>query len=158
MKYKPGMLLTLFFALVFLWALFCARNWPLRASILILVIGAFALVLCVVQLWQDLCTQEGDTKKEIMDVPEYQGEDSRSLVLVRTLHTWAWLAGLTFSIWVIGFTVALPLFTLVYSKIYGARWRLSIFLATLIFGLLYGFMELVMGVDWPEPLFFRLME
>ena len=154
MKFKPRSLFTIFMGLVFLSAIVNARNWPLRASILILVLGGMvALPLVITQLFLEL--RPGTSKLSQasgMDVPLFKGGER-----FRDLKTWGWLVGLLIAVWLIGFMVAVPLFVFVFSIIYGARWTVSTFLAALAFGLLYGIFDVVVHVSWPEPFVYRLM-
>lgn len=154
MKFKPRSLFTVFMALVFAGAIISARNWPLRASILIFVLGGgVALPLIIVQLFLELRPATAKLSQGSgMDVPLFEG-GKRS----RDLKTWGWLIGLLGATWLIGFMLAVPIFVFSFSILYGARWYISVFLAALAFGLLYGIFDIVVHVSWPEPFILRFL-
>jgi len=152
MKFKPRSLFTLFMGLVFISAIISARSWPLRASILIFVLGGMvALPLIITQLVLELRSGAGKHSRDSgMDVPRFEGGER-----FRDLKTWAWLVGLLAAVWLIGFMVAVPLFVFAFSIIYGARWYVSVFLSAMALGLLYGIFDVVVHVSWPEPYVLR---
>jgi hypothetical protein len=154
MKLRPKTLFTIFMGLVFVGALISARNWPLRASILIFVLGGgVALPLILIQLYLDLRLKpSGGEEGSGMDVPVFEG-GSR----IRDLKTWGWLFGLLLGSWFIGFMAAVPLFVFVFSIVYGARWYVSVFLSALAWILLYGLFDMVVNVSWPEPFILQLL-
>ncbi len=154
MKFRARSLFTVFMGLVFLGAIISARDWPLRASILIFVLGGgVALPLIIVQLFLELQPATAkDNQGSGMDVPLFEGGER-----LRDLKTWGWLIGLLVAIWLIGFMVAVPFFVFTFSILYGARWYVSVFLAALAFGLLYGIFDIVVHVSWPEPFILRLL-
>ena len=154
MKFRARSLFTVFMGLVFLGAIISARDWPLRASILIFVLGGgVALPLIIVQLFLELQPATAkDNQGSGMDVPLFEGGER-----LRDLKTWGWLIGLLVAIWLIGFMVAVPFFVFAFSILYGARWYVSVFLAALAFGLLYGIFDIVVHVSWPEPFILRLL-
>lgn len=152
MTFKPRSLFTIFMGLVFISAIVNAWNWPLRASILVFVLGGLvALPLIVTQLVLELRAEASKPSRTSgMDVPRFEGGER-----FRDLKTWGWLVGLLIAVWLIGFMVAVPLFVFVFSIIYGARWYVSIFLSAMAFGLLYGIFDVVVHVSWPEPFVLR---
>jgi hypothetical protein len=154
MKFRARSLFTVFMGLVFFGAIISARDWPLRASILIFVLGGgVALPLIIVQLFLELQPATAkDNQGSGMDVPLFEGGER-----LRDLKTWGWLIGLLVAIWLIGFMVAVPFFVFAFSILYGARWHVSVFLAALAFGLLYGIFAIVVHVSWPEPFILRLL-
>lgn len=136
-------------------ALWISRDWPLRASMVILLLGGVGLVLAAAQL-----------SIELRAARSGEGQPARpSLEIVpaapagrwATLEIWAWLWGLFFAIHLIGFPVALPLFAFLYAKVYGARWPLAVVLAIGIWGFIHGIFEVLLHVPWPRPLLAGLL-
>ena len=154
MKFKPRSLFTLFMGLIFISAIISARSWPLRASILIFVLGGMvALPLIIAQLVLELRAGTSKAGRDSgMDVPRFEGGER-----FRDLETWGWLLGLLVAVWLIGFMVAVPLFVFAFSIVHGARWYVSVFLAAMAFGLLYGIFDVVVHVSWPEPFVLKLL-
>jgi hypothetical protein len=152
MKFRGRSIFTILIGLLFVGALINARSWPIRASILIFVLGGgVALPLIIIMLYMELRPEEGNESSG-MDVPLFKGGEP-----FRDLKTWGWLFGLLIGTWLLGFMAAVPIFTFVFSFIYGARWYTSIFLAAGTLGLLYGLFDLVVNVSWPEPFLLSLL-
>ncbi|MFQ5827499.1 MAG: tripartite tricarboxylate transporter TctB family protein [Dehalococcoidia bacterium] len=157
MKLKPHEAFTLVIGLIFAGAVLVSLGWSLRASVIILVLGGIAVVLAMVQLALDLRRRGGDRTQErpAFDVPIDELSDPR-LARRRVLEIWGWLLGLFAAIHVIGFLVAVPLFTVAFTKLYRASWFVSLALAAVAWGFLYGLFDQVMHVPWPDPLLWRL--
>jgi hypothetical protein len=144
-----GILFTSFIGVVILAALFVAKDWPIRASIVVLFLGSIGIVLAAVQLVLDLkaAGEEAATiTRPMFEVSalEHQGRWG-------SLEIWAWLWGLFFAIHLIGMPIALPLFVFLYTKLYGGRWTTSLIFAAGTWGFLYGVFEQVLHVPWPKP-------
>ena len=142
-------LFTFIVGLVPVMALIVAKDWPVRASIVILFLGSIGVVLGFVQLVFDCkgLRQGADAQRPTFDVEALQHESPWG-----SLEIWGWLLGLFAAIHLIGFLAALPLFVFLYAKVYGARWTTAVILAATTFGFLYGVFEQVLHVPWPEPL------
>lgn len=143
-------LFTLFVLLLLSWAIYVALGWPLRASIIILVLGSVGVVLSLVQLIFDLVPKgAGAAEPEgiAFDAPVLKPEGRWG-----NLEIWGWILAFYAAIYLIGFPGAVPLFVFAYTKGYGASWGLSLTLAALGWGFLYGLFEKILHVPWPEPL------
>jgi len=140
---------TFIVGLVPVMALIIAKDWPVRASIVILFLGSIGVVLGLVQLVFDYkgLRQRADAQRPTFDVEALQHEGRWG-----SLEIWGWLLGLFAAIHLIGFLAALPLFVFLYAKVYGARWTTAVILAAATLGFLYGVFEQVLHVPWPEPL------
>jgi len=144
-----NILFTSFVGLVIIGALFVARDWPVRASIIVLLLGSIGIVLAAMQLILDfkaLRKESSPQSRPTFEVAalEHQGRWG-------SLEIWAWLWGLFFAIHLIGMPVALPLFVFLYVKLYGGGWILSLTLAAGTGGFLYGVFERILHVPWPKP-------
>jgi hypothetical protein len=144
-----NILFTSFVGLVIVGALFVATDWPVRASIIVLLLGSIGIVLAAMQLVFDFTAlRRGNSKLErpTFEVAalEHQGRWG-------SLEIWAWLWGLFFAIHLVGMPIALPLFVLLYVKLYGGGWILAITLAAGTWGFLYGVFEQILHVPWPKP-------
>jgi len=143
-------LFTLFVLLLLSWALYIAKDWPLRASIIILVLGSAGVGLSLVQLIFDLVSKRaGAAESEgiAFDAPALKPESPWG-----KLEIWGWILGFYAAILLIGFPAATPIFVFAYTKGYGASWGLSLTLAALGWGFLYGIFEKLLHVPWPKPL------
>ena len=148
-------LFTLFILLLLSWAVYVAWEWSLRASIIVLVLGSVGVVLVLVQLIFDIVPKwAGSVEPEeiAFDAPALKPEGRWGNVEI-----WGWILGFYMAIHLIGFPAAVPLFVFAYAKIYGASWRLSLILAAVGWGFLYGLFEEILHVPWPESLLKMLL-
>lgn len=153
---KARDLFTASIAVVLAGALINAWSWPLRASIIILVLGSIGLVMVVAQLVLDYRRADGEVASKLdYEIPSFQDTDSKTSHR-GPLEIWGWLFGLLITINLIGLPITLPVFVLAYAKFYGAKWLISIFLASLIAGFEYAVYERIIHVYWPEPLILEL--
>jgi hypothetical protein len=142
-------LFTSFIGVVILVALFVAKDWPIRASIVVLLLGSIGVVLTAIQLILDVKAAKEEaatTDRPTFEVAalEHQGRWG-------SLEIWAWLWGLFFGIHLIGMPIALPLFVFLYTKLYGGGWTAALIFAAGTWGFLYGVFEQVLHVPWPKP-------
>jgi hypothetical protein len=140
---------TSFVGVVMLAALYVAKDWPVRASIIILLLGGIGVILVFVQFLFDLQDIRGN-KAEIVR-PIYEVKAIEHQGRWGSLEIWAWLWGLFLAIHLIGFEIALPLFVFLYVKLYGGGWSSSIALTALTWGFLYGLYDYLLNVPWPKP-------
>ena len=149
-------LFTVFISLVVLGALIISWDWPLRASIIILVLGTIGLVMVSLQLFLDYRRKDsGDKEKLAFEIPSIEELDSKA-ARRGTLEIWGWLFGLMIAIRLFGLPFTLPVFVFAYSKVYGASWLISIMLAAFIAGFEFGVYEQIVHVYWPDPLILEL--
>lgn len=158
-RFRPGDLFTIFIILVLAAALIIASEWVLRASVLILVLGSVGLVVAIAQLIVDVFYRKPEAPRSgpQYDIPSFDEADSK-LVSRGSLEMWAWLFGLLAIIPIVGMPVALCLFVLVYSKLYGASWLIAILLTLMIGGFIWGVYIQLMHVYWPDSILGRYIE
>ena len=146
---KEQVLFTALIALVILGALFIAKDWPIRASIIILLLGGIGVILAALQLTMDFKASRAGAAQ--ITRPTFEVQSIEHQGRWGSFEIWAWLWGLFFTIHLIGFPVALPLFVFLYVKLYGGGWITSVLLTTLTWGFLYGVYDYLLSVPWPEP-------
>jgi hypothetical protein len=146
---------TSFIGLVILVALLVAKDWPIRASILILLLGGIGIILAMIQLVLDVKNLRTDDQTE--ERPTFETIAVEHQGRWGTLEIWAWLLGLFLAIQLIGFPVALPLFVFLYVKLYGGSWPTAVLLAAGTWGFLVGVFDEVLNVHWPEPWLGRIL-
>jgi hypothetical protein len=142
-------LFTSFVGLVILGALFVAKDWPIRASIIIFLLGGVGLVLALVQLRIDFRAARAKEAKVLR--PTFEVEALQHQGRWGSLEIWAWLWGLFFAVHLLGFPIALPLFVFSYIKWYGGSWLTAILLTVVTWGFLYGIYDYLLHVPWPKP-------
>ena len=159
MRFRPADLFTLFIGLAILAAMIAAWDWPLRASIIVLVLGSAGLVMVAAQLILDLSRSRKPTPeaRPAFEIPSFE-EGGAEALPCGALAVWCWLIGLLLAILAVGLPAALALFVFLYMKSYGAGWLPSLGMAAAIAGFEYGVYERIMRVYWPEALIWRLFE
>ncbi len=159
MRFRPADLFTLFIGLAILAAMIAAWDWPLRASIIVLVLGSAGLVMVAAQLILDLSRSRkpAPEARPAFEIPSFEEGGARALPR-GALEVWCWLIGLLLAILAVGLPAALALFVFLYMKSYGAGWLPSLGMAAAIAGFEYGVYDRIMHVYWPEALIWRLFE
>jgi hypothetical protein len=141
---------TLFIGTVLLIALVVAWQWPVRASIIVLVLGSIGIALSLVQIVADLKSMTaGAVRSQALDLEAPAFESSGRW---GNLEIWLWIIGFLALIQLMGFLYAIPLFAFFYTKGYGGGWGLSVALAVCAWGFVYVVFDMVLHVPWPEPL------
>ena len=146
-------LFTLFVVCLFIVALKMSLGWPTRAAIIVLVLGSVGLVLALYQLSTDFKSifhEPAKAEGMAFEAPLPETGDSRW----GNLEIWAWLISLFMGIFLIGFSISVPLFVFAYTKFYGSNWITAICLTGVSWGFIYGIFEALLHVRWPEPLLF----
>jgi hypothetical protein len=142
-----GLLFTLFIGVVMAVALWFAREWPIRASIGVLVLGSIGVALAIWQFALDARKSDALVQRSQFEMPLAEGATRWGNVEI-----WCWIVGFYLLIVTIGFPIAVPLFVLAYSKFYGAGWLLGITLSAIAWSFVYGVFEKILHVPWPTPL------
>ena len=146
---KEQICFTAFIGLVMLGALFVAKDWPIRASIIIILLGGIGVVLALVQLALDFKAARAEGSKVARPTFEVQAIEHEGRW--GSLEIWAWLWGLFFAVHLVGFPIALPLFVFLYVKSYGGSWLTAIILTAVTGSFLYGVYDYFLNVPWPKP-------
>lgn len=147
-------LFTLFLGIVLLLAFRNAWSWPLRASIIVLLLGGLGLGLILVQLFIDfrgIFENFAESGTAILDSPPMEAGRWGNLEI------WAWILGFYAGIYVVGFLSAALLFVFLYIKFYGGSTWTAVWSAFLTWGFLYGIFEKIMHVPWPRSLLSYLL-
>jgi hypothetical protein len=149
MKRKVEIGFSLMIVLVFAFALFEARGWQIYARLLPWVVGLPMLALALCQLALDI--RHGGTKVNHITPSGAACEIAAPVVQSRTISILAWLLGLFLAIWLLGFSISIPLFTLLYLKIESQEsWWLAIFLSAVAWGFFFGFFKWAVNLPFPE--------
>ena len=141
-------LFTLLVGIVVAGAMEVSLQWPIRASIIILVLGAVAAALLVYQLVSDIKNAASGKSEEAltMEAPAAEAESRWG-----NLEIWGWILGFFAAIHIVGFLAAVPLFVFSYTKAYGGSWLLSAALGAMSWGFVYSLFDVLLHVPWPKP-------
>ena len=131
-------------------ALWQSRNFGYRAGLFPWVIGIPALVLAAVQFFMDV---SGKTRFKAADETGVGADLPANVVKQRTVNILLWTVGFFLAIWLLGFSVAVPLTTVLYLKIAGReKWPITIAVAFCSWAFFYFLFVSGLHVPFPDPL------
>lgn len=148
---SEGLVFTALIGCAMAGALWVARDWPIRASIGVWVLGIIGVTLALWQILLDLRSQKTSQERSAFEAPQVETEAKWGNVEI-----WSWIVGFYLLIILIGFMIAVPLFVLAYSRFYGARWPVATGLSVVAWSFVYGVFEKILHVPWPTPLLYSL--
>ena len=127
-----GLILLL---LVFLLAV--SMDYPLKLKLLPWILICLAIVFAGCQIGIDLLkgTEGGDGKKGGLTLATW-------ITMLKStgrgyLRALLWVLALFVSLYLIGFLITIPLFTLFYLKTHGEKWRFAIGLSVILWGIFF---------------------
>lgn len=148
MRFRPRSFFTLLIIVVLGFGIRDALSWPLRASILVLTIGSLCWVLAVIQLFVELRPHH-EAVSSGMDIELTEDQELAKSPL-QALDIWLWLIGCIVGIWLLGLFITIPLWTFLYAFRHGSRWWLSLILAVICLGFLWGLFDYILQVPFPD--------
>jgi TctA family transporter len=157
-RLEPATFLTVLFLAAFVAAILMGREWTFVAQLMPLyVVAVPGVILALIQIYRDVAgseiSEEGEGGIELEEGSR-TGLD-RSVELRRTLGFFAWFAGAAVAIWLLGITIALPIFVLLYCLVEGReKWWIAIVLAAGAYAFLWGLFEAFFKVIWPSGYLF----
>ena len=149
-------LLVLGFLAFFLLAIRIGFEWPFIAKLMPVYIAA--VPGAALALWQLLRVSTGREQAAPGGIEMDEGFSRHLAPTVerqRTVVFFAWFAGAALAVWLLGITVAVPLFIFLYCLIEGGeRLRVALLMAAIAFLLVWGLFEGVFKVLWPDGVLF----
>jgi hypothetical protein len=147
---------TLVVVAFFAWTLWEAREWWFRARLFPWTIGFAGIALALLQLRSEIASL---VRSGHAAIAKKTAHGQSALTRQRTLNMTAWILGSFAAIWLLGFSVAVPLTILLYLKA-GAheRWPISIALACLGWLSFYGLFDHLLHVPFPQGQLFIWMK
>jgi hypothetical protein len=150
MPTKARAAFSLFVAALAAYAVVSAWSWPMKAALFPLVMGIPLLALALAQLVLDLrgkaCPElvegaeaaEGGAAMELAPSTDVAPELARR----RTVATFAWMAAFVVLVFLVGFSLTVPLFMFSYLMLQSAAgWWRSLALTAAAWGFFYGLFE-----------------
>ncbi len=138
-------------------ALWTSRNFGYRAGLFPWVIGIPTFILSFLQLARDI----GGKQKKAVAVAGEEAEVkiAPAVVRQRTFAVIGWTVGFFLAIWILGFSIAVPLMILLYLKIAGKESWLMTASVTFFSWLFYwGLFEKILNVPFTEGLLIGLIK
>ncbi len=151
MRLRPEALFSVAVLVLFAWAVWEARHWPLQARMFPWVVGLPMIALALLQLALDL---RGAPRKRGLEAQFGEGLDP-AVVRRRLPVILGWLLGFFVLITLLGFPLAVPLGTFLYLKV-GSRegWLLSLLLTVGAGVAFYGLFGYLLNTPFPDGLLF----
>lgn len=149
-------LLVFGFLVFFLVAIRLGWEWPFIAKLMPIYIAAIpGALLALVQLFRVTTGRERSAAGGIEMDEGFSGELESSVERRRTIAFFAWFVGAALAVWLIGITIAVPLFVFLYCLLEGKEklW-IATLMAVIAFLLLWGLFEYVFKVLWAEGVLF----
>jgi len=145
-----------FLILVFVLALWESRNFGYRAGLFPWTIGGPVLALTIAQLFLLLT---GKATKTAGAEGETAAELPEDVVFSRTTSIIGWIVGTLIAIWLVGFSLAVPLTTFLYLKLSGReKWPIAIVFTLASWTFFYGLFEYAMNIPFPEGQIFKWID
>jgi len=159
MKFNGAAALSIVFAGISLAVVIKAAGWPFKTALFPIAIGVPVFLMALAEFFINLIQKgEGVGDAAGFDFKLSDGDVDSRTALRRTIHIMGWIFGFFALILLIGFPIAIPLFFLVFYKIYGKEnWKISISLSAFAWGGFYGLFIWLLNVPFREGLLFSLL-
>jgi putative tricarboxylic transport membrane protein len=151
--FGPHVLFTAAILGVLALALWQSGNFGIRAGLFPWVIGIPTLALAIWQFIKDL-RRPKTVAQEVKDRPAVPPEVARQ----RTVAIIGWIVGCLILIWLLGFSLAVPLMILLYLKLAGREgWPLTLTITICAWLFFYALFERTLNVPFPDGYLFTLL-
>ena len=136
-----------------------ALQWPFKASLFPLSIAGFVIVLAAIEVFLSLFLKQDAKEISTMDFKMAGAEDAdidEATVRKRVLTLTLWMLAFLILIMLVGFPVAVPIFFVVFLRIYGKEgWKMTIILTAAawvaFYGLFIRLLHIPFGDGWIIP-------
>ena len=154
MKLRPQAIFSLLFFVFFMVFVYESHEWRLQARLYPWVIGFPMLLLALIQMILDL--------KGVQSKPDSGGapvdfqmskEVDPTITKRQTINIFSWIFGFFFLIWLLGFSIAIPVLVFGYLKIQSREpWVLSIILTACAWVAFWGLFVWLLNLPFPQGL------
>jgi Tripartite tricarboxylate transporter TctB family len=156
LKVRPQAIFSFVFLIFFIVFVYQAQDWRLQARLYPWAIGIPMIILALIQVILDLKGVERKQQDEapVMDYQFSQTVEPK-LARRRAITMFSWLFGFFVGIWLIGFSITIPLMVFSYLKIQSnEKWAISIILTVLAWLFFYFLFVKLLTLPFPEGLIF----
>jgi TctA family transporter len=141
---------SLFVVGVFAWALWQAWDWDFRPGLFPWVVGFLGLPLALLQLNLDTVGAVKTIGRGLLKAPDAEAARLRR----ETVKICAWILGYFLAIWLLGFSIAIVMTTLLYLKLSKERWPITLVLTFFAWAAYYGLFVYLLRLPFPEGVLF----
>ncbi len=118
--------------MIMAWMVITALKWPLMAALFPVVIGIPVFFMAMSELYLNLSGKEDHDKEESRVDFKLSENIDQALANRRTTLIFVWILGFFLLIVLVGFSIAIPIFFLLFLKLHGKKgWKISIGMAIL---------------------------
>ena len=114
LRFQARTLLTLFFILLFAYAVYGAWDMPEQAKLYPWMVGILALTLLAYQFVREIMPSNEENSRETGVDMDFTDEEASKEGKPRALELFGWMYGFALLLWLIGFYTAIPLMVLAY--------------------------------------------
>ncbi|MBN1368462.1 MAG: tripartite tricarboxylate transporter TctB family protein [Dehalococcoidales bacterium] len=156
MKIKGSILVTGLFLLIGLCGIITSLTFHYWESMTLpLITSSLVIILACIQLGLDL--RKRPKKDDSVKKGETTADDTlKKAELKRGTIILCWTAGFALATYILGFYIAIPVFSLAYLKTHSRRWLTSILFAVIITGFIYLVFNIVLKTILYRGLIFSL--
>ena len=155
-RFGPAVWFTIAVILILAVALWQSRNFGFRAGLFPWVIGIPTIILAIAQLGRDVYGKKKIKKSEYGESTER--EIAPADVKQRTISIILWTVGFFLAIWILGFSIAVPLTILLYVKIAGGEsWTMTALVTFFSWLFYWSLFEKLLNVPFPDGLLISLI-
>ena len=119
-------------------------NYRFNTMLFPYIIGIPTVILCIIQIIEGM-----KKERESSEGGEVKN-DKRNY-----LRASAWIAGFIVALYSIGYVLAIPLFLVIYLKLHGERWLLTIIVSGVVLGIIWGTFALWLRVPLHQGVLFH---
>jgi putative tricarboxylic transport membrane protein len=149
LKFSWGTFFSAFVVVMLALALWQSRDFGFRAGLFPWSIGFPVLAIALVQLGRDLLG--GAAPRSAESLIEAGPELPAEVVHRRTIVTIGWIAGFFLAIWLLGFSLAVPVTMIVYLKAAKEKWPITLLMALISWLFFYGLFVQMLHVPFSDP-------
>ncbi|MFQ5539682.1 MAG: tripartite tricarboxylate transporter TctB family protein [Candidatus Binatia bacterium] len=161
MKVQPRAIFGLLVLLFFVFLVWEAREWRPQARLYPWVIGFPMVVLAVLHLAKELRGKIGQKKGSEQGTPvDFQFTKGIDPVTARrrTINIFCWIVGSVAGLWLVGFSITIPLLCFLYLKVHsGEGWPMTIVLTGVAWLVFWGLFDRFLRLPFPEGKIFLWM-
>lgn len=152
LKVRPQAIFSVCFVIFFAVFVYQAQDWRMQARLYPWAIGIPMLLLAVIQVILDLKGVERKQKDDAVPVDfQFAQTVDAAVARKRTLNIFGWLFGFLIGIWLLGFTITIPLMVFGYLRIQsGEKWWLSVTLTVLAWFFFWTLFVRVLNLPFPD--------
>lgn len=156
MKVRPQAIFSFVFLIFFIVFVYQAQDWRLQARLYPWAIGIPMIILALIQVILDL---KGVERKQTDEAPVMDYQFSKTVAPEvarrRAITMFGWLFGFFLAIWLLGFSITIPLMVFTYLKIQSnEKWGISIILTVLAWLFFYFLFVRLLTLPFPDGLIF----